>query len=529
LDLGPEGFTWVYDVTDYEPFLHDSVDFAAGNLQELIDCKFLFIKGTPPRKVNKIHKVWGNMRSISYKNLSDDNQLSKITLDLLPDSKSFKVKTRLSGHGHNSNDGNFPHCCEWKDNTHYLYSGTDLISSWHIWQTNDCALNPVFPQGGTWPGSREGWCPGDVVKDNDFEVTKFARNNQINLDYDITKVPQDNLGMGNGNYVVAMQLFEYGDYSYNIDAEIYDVIMPSSNDHYSRINPICSDPMISIRNNGKEDLTSLEFEYYVQGGLKSTYKWTGKILTMMSEKIQLPVPSSNFWIGDNKNKFVVKISKPNGLTDLNSSNDQFISDFYMPDLLAYTTKVILKTNLRGQHFSYKVTDTQGNIVTSKSNLGNDATYEISLNLPQGCYTLEVTDIYNYGLSYWAYKEQGSGFLKIVDGAGKDIKVFNPDFGRGIKYSFFVGSYSLVQEPNLDNIIYLFPNPAEQVLNLAINDLAGITEISLFDLNGNKLISKTENLIPNSTVSIETNTLSAGTYLIKLTNDSNVITKKFIKK
>ena len=37
LDLGPNGFQWVYDVTDYEPLLHDSVEFSAGNLQELID------------------------------------------------------------------------------------------------------------------------------------------------------------------------------------------------------------------------------------------------------------------------------------------------------------------------------------------------------------------------------------------------------------------------------------------------------------------------------------------------------------
>lgn len=530
LDLGPEGFTWVYDVTDYEPYLHDSVDFAAGNLQELIDVKFLFIKGTPPRKVNKIHKVWGNMRSISYKNLSDDKELSKITLDLLPDSKSFKVKTRLSGHGHNSNDGNYPHCCEWKDNTHYLYSGTDLISSWHIWQTNDCALNPVYPQGGTWPGSREGWCPGDVVKDFDFEVTKYVKNNQLNLDYDITKVPQDNLGMGNGNYVSAFQLFEYGENSYNIDAEVYDVIMPSSNDYYSRTNPICSDPSIIIRNNGKDDLTSLEIEYYVQGGIKSNYKWNGNIASMRTERITLPVPSSNFWIGDGKNKFLVNISKPNGQTDMNISNDQFISDFKIPDLLTYDTKVVLKTNLRGQHFSYKITDVLGNVVTQKSGLSNNSTYDISLNLPQGCYTLEVTDLYNYGLSYWAVPDQGTGFLKIVDTkTNKDLKVFNPDFGHGVKYSFFVGSYSLIQEPNLDEIVYLFPNPAENLLNISVNDFSGQTEIALFDINGNQVLAQNENVEINKTITVPTNMLTSGTYILKIKNGDRIITKKFIKK
>lgn len=529
LSLGPNGFTWLYDVTDYEPLLHDSVDFAAGNLQELIDVKFLFIKGTPPRPVKRIDKLWGNMKSYSYKSLSDNTALFEKSFDLLPDAKLFKIKTRLTGHGHNSNDGNFPHCCEWKDNTHYLYSGTDLIASWHIWQTNDCALNPVFPQGGTWPGSREGWCPGDVVKDNDFEVTNYVKNNKITLDYDITKVPSDNLGMGNGNYVVAMQLFEYGDLANNIDAEIYDVIMPSKFDYYSRSNPICSNPIIVIRNNGKDDLTSLDFEYYVKGGFKSNFKWIGKIPTMQIQRIQLPIASSEFWIGDGSNKFVVNISKPNGQSDLNPSNDSFISDFYMPDLLQYTTKVQLKTNLRSEGFSYKVIDVLGNVVVENSSLSVSTLYEISLNLPQGCYTLEVTDFYNYGLSYWAYPDQGSGYLKIVDGTGKDIKVFNPDFGHGVSYSFYVGSYSLVQEPNLDNIVYLFPNPAENELNISLNDISGNINVFVFNQLGEKIQTNQFTVNPNSIVKIATVDFPAGNYIIQIDNGQYKISKKFIKK
>ena len=43
LSLGPNGFTWIYDVTDYMPLLTDSVKLAAGNTQELLDLKFIFI------------------------------------------------------------------------------------------------------------------------------------------------------------------------------------------------------------------------------------------------------------------------------------------------------------------------------------------------------------------------------------------------------------------------------------------------------------------------------------------------------
>ena len=48
LDLGDDGWTWWYDVTDYLPLLRDSVELQAGNWQELLDLKFHFIEGDPP-------------------------------------------------------------------------------------------------------------------------------------------------------------------------------------------------------------------------------------------------------------------------------------------------------------------------------------------------------------------------------------------------------------------------------------------------------------------------------------------------
>ena len=46
-DLGPNGFSWIYDVTDYQNYLKDTVDLRAHNTQELLDLKFAFIEGIP--------------------------------------------------------------------------------------------------------------------------------------------------------------------------------------------------------------------------------------------------------------------------------------------------------------------------------------------------------------------------------------------------------------------------------------------------------------------------------------------------
>ena len=57
LDLG-DGWTWVYDVTDYRTLLSDTVHLAAGNWQELLDMKFIMIEGIPSRDVVKIENLW---------------------------------------------------------------------------------------------------------------------------------------------------------------------------------------------------------------------------------------------------------------------------------------------------------------------------------------------------------------------------------------------------------------------------------------------------------------------------------------
>ena len=124
----------------------------------------------------------------------NDEALEPISIDVHPNAARQKVIARLTGHGHNSNTGAYPHCCEWKDNTHSLYVNNNMATDWYIWQTNACAFNPVYPQGGTWPGAREGWCPGDLVKNFEYDITDMVSGNSYDLDYRITPVPANNQG-----------------------------------------------------------------------------------------------------------------------------------------------------------------------------------------------------------------------------------------------------------------------------------------------------------------------------------------------
>lgn len=528
LDLGPQGFTWVYDVTDYAHLLQGPVDFRAGNQQELIDVRFALIKGTPPRDMIKMDRIWGSRRSYSYRSLSDDIHLSDTTFPLAEGATQFKVRTRLTGHGHQSNTGNYPHCCEWKDNTHYLYVNGEERANWHIFQYDDCALNPVYPQGGTWNGSREGWCPGDVVKDFEFEITPYVSGNSVSLDYDITKVPENNQGMGSGNYHIAMHLFHYGPANFSNDVELYDVITPNLQDYYSRKNPICSNPAIVIRNNGVDTLKMLTIYYGVSGGEEYAYQWTGNLAPNYKEKVSLPVHGNAFWVGDGSKKFTARVAVPNGLDDQYPDNDSYTTQYEIPDLYNDNFVLTLQMNHQAHRYYINIRDMNDEVVYSRLEMTNDSLYQDTLNLANGCYTLELIDTENMGLSYWAYPAQGSGYLRFVDLEGNAVKIFNGDFGHAIRYSFSIGESLYIEENNFELLFNTYPNPVSKSLRIQCEQLDGNTQFQLFNNNG-QLVKQLERELKQPTeLQIDMHDLANGLYFLNIQNNNIRISKKIIK-
>lgn len=533
LDLG-DGFTWIYDVTDFVQLLKGEVDIAAGDQLELIDLKFLFIKGTPPRDVLKIDPIWGGRESCKYKDIDNDVKCPPINKELLPDAKQFKAKLRLTGHGHNTSNsgGAYPHCCEWKDNTHYFFANNDQIGEWHIWRPERCAQNPIYPQGGTWLGAREGWCPGDIVDDYEFELTKYITSNSVNLDYAVEPVPYDNPGMGNGNYLVTAYLVQYGASNFNNDIEIYDVITPSSQDMNSRKNPVCSGINIIVRNNGVEPVNNIEFKYGVSGGDEETYTWasaTGEIKPNEKMAITLPVPNTDFWFGDGKNEMNVKVSEVNGKADDYNNNSDFVSNFLMPDVYKQAVELRLMTNNYSMsRLAVKIMDVEGNVVFERSNYTNQKLFTENLDFPDGCYTLEVTHSEHYGLAYVMISELTEGSLGIYDKSGNELKVFEPDFGYKLSYSFLIGEYNYVEEPNFHLNSSVYPNPAGDFLNIRIVDMNGLAVIDVYNMNGEIVNSFSASVSDSNDTKVNIGGLPAGAYFVKVKCNGKMFSKKFIK-
>lgn len=432
--------SYQFDVTDFAPLLHDSVLLSvhyggwSSGFSATID--FNFIPGVAPREVlsiENLHKVG----SFTYKNLADDIDCPAITKYLNEDVKGLAVKTYISGHGHEGPDN----CCEWISKRHNLSLNRAEVFSWNVWK--DCGQNPIYPQGGTWPFDRAGWCPGTKVDMQVSELTPYLSFKEpIELDYGV-EAYTDN-GEADGSFIVSNTLFTYGAINLEYDAELIQIIKPSENSDWSRINPICSNPVVELRNRGGKSLTSAHIKYGIEGQELLTYIWSGNLKFLEKSRVELPMLNClDVEISDTTN-FVATVIAEN---DEYESNNSLSTKIIVPEILpsSFVFEFLTQSDFEGVdraiQNSYIIYDSMGEVVFERSNELNASTlYSDTLSLPSGCYELIFKDSAEDGMNEHWYSGEAStnaGEIKIKTKEGELIKQFPDDFGQQINYLFSV--------------------------------------------------------------------------------------------
>ena len=437
LDLGEDGFTFVYDVTDYAPILKGRVELSSGNTAELVDLKFLFIKGKPVRDVISVENIypWGNYK---YEDLADEKELKPVELCFNPEAKGYMLRARISGHGHNGPRN----CCEWDSKTHTYFGNGEVLFRWNIWK--NCGNNPIYPQGGTWQFDRAGWCPGTPVDTYDFELTRYVNpGDSLEFDYGI-EMYKDN-GEKGGNFIQSHQLFTYGGPNFKNDASVADIIAPSSKDEYSRVNPICKDPRIMIQNTGANTLRSLVITYGLKHGRQYVYMWNGQLEFLDKEEVLLPnIPWDE---AESDPHFIVTVRKPNGMKDDNAINNTMISEVRLPQIVDSSFFLVIEANDKGraQETSYTITNALGEIFYERESLDDEQEYEDFIEqLSAGCYELRLKDKNEDGMiRHWWYRSSNpeligrNGRIAIYDADRELIKELKYDFSESEVFRFRV--------------------------------------------------------------------------------------------
>lgn len=531
LDLGPEGFEWIYDVTDYASLFQGDVTLTAGNQQELIDLRFDMISGTPPRDVKKIHYL-SNRESRRYVDITNDVHFSADTLDLLPESETYRLTTRITGHGHNGNSGGGQiHCCEWANKNHHLDINGKREISWDIWMNDKCALNPVFDQGGNWAPPRAGWCPSAPVDDYNFELTDIiGSDNQVVIDYDIDDVPVDNPGQGNGNYVVSMHLFEYGKPNFANDAAVLEIMHPNSRDFYRKTNPTCRTPQIRIRNNGSETLTEVLITYGVVGGHKVQFLWTGSLGFLETEDVELTFNAWDWATNDPRHLFFAEVSAPNGKDDEYVHNNRYEVGFTQPEVLPTQVEFFFRNNDIADA-DLTITNDAGQVVHSVIDGPAKTLFRDTITFNPGCYKMEVVTAEGFGLTYPLIPQIGTGMLLMRQlGGGGYRSQFNLDFGKSLTYYFTVG-YTLENEQiDITRSIGTYPNPTTDEVVLDLQGYLGHKlNVQIMDIQGKMLVSENVNVLSdNEILEYHLGNQKQGIYYLNVQGEGVNFAKKIVK-
>lgn len=311
---------------------------------------------------------------------------------------------------------------------------------WNVWK--NCGDNPIFPQGGTWPFDRAGWCPGTFVDEYDFPLDAYAwPGDTITIDYGI-EMFTDN-GEKDGNFRMAHQLFSYGPLNFKNDVEIIEVISPNAKDRYNRVNSGCNQIVLVIRNNGAIPLKNCFISFSTNNYKSEKYIWNGNL--KFGEIDTVYINDSKISEINSKTYFTFLVELPNGELDENIQNNIYKTIVNPIDILDNEISIRFETNdmNRAKETSYFIFDANGKLIfQSDFPLKDDSVYTDIISLESGYYQFLVIDKAEDGIvmHWWLRNEDPekigkNGKIQILNTRNEELKKFPFDFGEYLIYNF----------------------------------------------------------------------------------------------
>ena len=516
-------FTHTFDITDFASILQDSVQIRAhysgwsSGFSATLD--FEFIKGIPPRNVTSLQNIYSGGCSYTTSSAFEQSCLPPKMFWIDANSTQAIVKMTTTGHGFDNNQS----AAEFKPIDYSLYIDGTLTHTQFNWDEN-CGINPIYPQGGTWIYDRANWCPGTRAQTFDHEISDYISNSD-SVELNINFQSYNWSGSQTPSYIIDCQLLLYEDPNFINDVEIIDIIKPSLKDEYSRFNPICGKPLIKIRNYGENLLTSVVIEYGVLGGIVHTYTWNGSLSFLEEEEVELPLLQN--WVGT-EDVFQVSLADPSGQIDEYLDNNIMRTQFeHVPQyqekfaVWTQTNGGVVNTWTNESETSWKFLKDDGTLHEISQTMYANNQYRDTVEFEAGCYTFIVEDTDEDGLDFWANSD-GIGYVKLRNVPGTWISNFNADFGTNIIHNFRVGS--ILSSENLFDKLEVFPNPATNHITLE-SPLLINSEIKIFNLLGEEIYCKSANSISES---ISISNLASGIYTLKVQAYNILMTQKFVK-
>lgn len=282
-----------------------------------------------------------------------------------------------------------------------------------------------------------------------------------------------------------------------------DVVLVSADE----IAPTCTDevtPKIKIQNVGGNTINSLDIKYSINGGAESTYTWTGSLATDASAQITLD--AINFDLVNQDHTLTINL--PN---DDFADNNSFDLNFKTAPESSSTIFLRIQTLASGDTTSWKILDSNGDVVESGGPYGKNRTINLKYSLDVDCYQFVFND------------STGSGTSVIMIRDVDNNIIFRENSYKNGDYINFSTNGILSNEDFDMEHISLYPNPSEDFFH--INNAEGYN-ILVHDITGRTILNK---MSISNTETIDVRTLDAGVYFVEIYNETNSTVKKLIVK
>lgn len=518
---------WHIDITDYQMLLHDSVEIEyihtgyETNVGRgwVVTLDFVLIEGEPVMEPVAITQLWNG--SFPFGNAGNPIENYLIPVTLATDTNTDVMRMRILQTGHGADTYN---CAEFCAKARYTYLDSVLVNTKSIWKT--CGTNPLYPQGGTWIYNRANWCPGAVVFPDvyDFNVTSGS-SHTFNIDMQAYTAPSPS-----ANYAIGSQVIEFKNPVHVNDASVEEIYTPNEIFEYSRINPVCDNLKVQLRNNGTAALTSATIKYGITGIAEYTYNWIGNLQTNKTTDVFL----NNYILPDVvNNRFRIYLETVNGTTDEYPYDDTVYTNALIPQAFDTAFVFLYKTNnVPGQTW-FKFLDHNNNIIYQilPGTLTANTIYRDTLYFPAGCYRFTLFDTGGDGLTFWANPGQGTGYARFLNMAGQIIKSFNADFGSEVSHNFTVDPSNIVSVNELtthSSSASIYPNPTagELTIELIVPHKQDVT-ISIYNSMGQLALTKTYKNFNNEIIDLNISGFESGFYFVKFVSSGIFVTKKIV--
>lgn len=427
-------FNWELDVTDFSLLLRDSVEIEYNHSGYetnkdrgwKVTLDFEIIKGKPVAQPLSIQKIYSGNFLYGDSTSSIEVSLKPVLFNQTGDASFAKLRVYQTGHGSNEEDGCGEFCSKLRD---IVFNG-ELIDSRPIWKK--CGDNPLYPQAGTWIYDRANWCPGYLQQPDEY-LLPLAKKNSIDINMEPYHVKKSEARESITAYII-----QYKKANLKNDVSITEIITPTNKDYYRRKNPVCSNPVIRIKNNGMHELKQLTITYGTIGYGMQVYHWKGVLRFNQQTEVELPGKIT----GDGlQNVFIAELSKPNNREDEFPADNKMSAVYEKVNTLPQKIVLVFKTNNQPQHNSFVLSENNGATILSKifDSTEKNKLIKDTVTLTPGCYQLSVKDTAGDGLEFWFNRAGGRGFIRLENEKGDLLKQFDSDFGSGLAYSFKVSS------------------------------------------------------------------------------------------